>query len=328
MNERLAVRNLSASPEKLYNSAFVYCIGYETRSRFVAQEYSWSSNKTIAIEYTAGQVLSFDENKKLAEQKAFEIVSDQNELVETAIGRTIVALRRKEGSAKVAVDVSSMDRSLMSRVLLKVLDELADGETMYVLYSPSAFFAPKSNLIPIRKSSAAHPAIAGQIAPPNSGRVALLGLGYEYGVSLSILEAHEPDISFIFRPNGVDERFKQAVREANFGFDFGERNYEIVDYFLHDMAGAYDDISSLIVSAKHNNTIIAVPMGPKILSAVMILAGRLHQPDVSVLRYSVAPVGQYQDIHAEGVVVGVGVTMIKDREIAAVHRIMSQRSRF
>ena len=116
----------------------------------------------------------------------------------------------------------------------------------------------------------------------------MLRLGYEYGVSLSILEAHEPDISFIFRPNGVDERFKQAVLDANFGFDFGERNYEIIDYFLHDMAGAYDDISSLIVSAKHNNTITVVPMGPKILSAVMILAGRLHQPHVSVLRYSVA----------------------------------------
>ena len=141
------MRNLSISPEKLCDSAFIYCIGYEMRSRFVAQEYQWSASKTIAVEYTAGQVLSFDENKKLAKQKNFEIISDQNELVETAIGRTIVTLREKVGTAKVAVDVSSMDRSLMSRVLLKVLDELADGETMYVLYSPSAFYAPRRNLV-------------------------------------------------------------------------------------------------------------------------------------------------------------------------------------
>jgi hypothetical protein len=41
-------------------------------------------------------------------------------------------------------------------------------------YSPSAFVTPTSNLVPIRGSSAAHPAIAGQVAPPDCGRVALL----------------------------------------------------------------------------------------------------------------------------------------------------------
>ncbi|WLA66008.1 hypothetical protein QNN01_03820 [Bradyrhizobium diazoefficiens] len=254
---------------------------------------------------------------------------DQAALVEETIAKYVSLLstiRVVEGPVRIAVDVSSMDRSLMARVLLTVLDGLNDGETMLVLYSPSAYIAPPKDLVPIRNSTAAHPAIAVQVAPPDSGRIALLGVGYEYGVSLNILEAHEPDISFIFRPNGIDERFQQAGREANFGFDFGERNYEIVDYFLNDMAGAYDDISNLIVSTKHNSTIVAVPMGPKILSATMILAGRLHQPQVSVLRYSVASAGHYKDIGAEGVVVGVAVTMIKDREITAIQNIMSRQS--
>jgi hypothetical protein len=327
MSERLIVRNLPIPPTNLDGAAFVFCLGYEARSRFAAEAINWSSAKTLAIEYSVGQVLSFEENKRFARQKDFKTIPDRPDIVETELRRMIAAVRAEGRSAKIAVDVSSMDRSLMSRVLLTVLDCLMDGETMLVLYSPSAFVQPKNNLVPIRNSSAAHPAIAGQIAPPDTGRVALLGLGYEYGVSLNILEAHEPDISFIFRPNGVDDRFQQAVREANFGFDFGERNYEIVDYFLHDMAGAYDDISSLIVASKHNSSIVAVPMGPKILSATMILAGRLHQPQVSVLRYSVASGGQYQDIAAEGIIVGVAVSVVKDREIAAIHNIMARQSR-
>lgn len=325
MNERLVVRNLSFPLKRADEAAFIYCIGYEVRSRFSAQEINWNPKRTLAIEYSVGQVHSFDENRKFAEQKGFTLASDQTGVVEAAIQRLITSLRRTEGPVRIAVDVSSMDRSLMARVLLTVLDGLNDGETMLVLYSPSAYIAPPKDLVPIRNSTAAHPAIAGQVAPPDSGRIALLGVGYEYGVSLNILEAHEPD-SFIFRPNGIDERFQQAGREANFGFDFGERNYEIVDYFLNDMAGAYDDISNLIVSTKHNSTIVAVPMGPKILSATMILAGRLHQPQVSVLRYSVASAGHYKDIGAEGVVVGVAVTMIKDREITAIQNIMSRQS--
>lgn len=311
MSDRLVVRNLSSSTDSFSDALFVYCIGYESRSRFAAEYCRWSSKKTIAVEYSAGQVLSFEENRSFARKNEFVTVPDREGLLEQALSRAISTMRSLEGTARVAIDVSSMDRSLMSRVLLRALDELNTGETMFVLYSPSAFVEPKSNLVPIRQSSAAHPSIAGQVAAPDLERVALLGVGYEYGVSLSILESHEPDISFVFRPNGVDERFKTAVRDANFGFDFGERNYEIIDYFLQDMAGAYDDISSIILATKHNSSIVAVPMGPKILSAAMILAGRLHQPQVSVLRYSVAPGGNYQDIGAEGILVGMEVTVIK-----------------
>ena len=207
-----------------------------------------------------------------------------------------------------------MDRSLMARVLFTVTDELRDGETLISLYSASAFIEPTSNLVPIRALSAAHPELTGQVAPPDTHRVVLLGIGFEYGVSLNILETHEPDIAFIFRPNGIDPRFTGALFNANFGFDFGERNYEIIDYYLEDMAGAYDDIASLMATGKHDSSIVSVPMGPKILSAVMLLAGRLHQPHVSVLRYSIARVGNYSDILAAGRIVGVGVTILKRSE--------------
>src|SRR5438045_2879333 len=128
----------------------------------------------------------------------------------------------------------------MARVVLMSLSLLKKSASLHVLYSPSKYKEPSRSLVPIRHAGAVHPTLAGQIASPDSSRLALMGLGYDYGVALNILETHEPDISFIFRPNGPDEKFASSVAEANFGFDFGERNYDIIDYYLNDMAGAYD----------------------------------------------------------------------------------------
>ncbi|WP_398483620.1 hypothetical protein [Tardiphaga sp.] len=314
MNARFAVRNFKRKLNEISNAVFVYCIGYETRSRHAAEQGSWAADNVIAVEYSESQILSFEENRAYAKKCQFRIVSDLEPSVEQAIAERIENSRAKGMKASIAIDVSSMDRSLMARVLFAATDKLKNNETLVVLYSPSRFTEPTRDLVPIRALAAAHPELSGQVAPPDTSRIVLLGIGYEYGVSLNILETHEPDIAFIFRPNGIDPSFSEALLHANFGFDFGDRNYDIVDYYLDDMAGAYDDISNLMATGKHGSSIVSVPMGPKILSAVMILAGRLHKPHVSVLRYSVARVDNYVDAHPAGAVLGITVTILK-REI-------------
>jgi hypothetical protein len=316
MSVRLAVRNITI-PTSLSESLFVYCIGFERRSRFLAERLDWSAELSIAIRYSESRVLSFEENNRIALNRGHGIVSDSPGVLEECMQRKLREARSKVGVASIAIDVSSMDRSLMARAMVTALSAVHDGECVYILYAPSTFCPPTRNLVPIRRAGAAHPSLAGEIAAPDTLRVALLGLGYEYGVSLNILETHEPDMSFIFRPNGADERFKGAVSDANFGFDFGERNYDVIDYYLNDMAGAYDDISNLIASTKHDSSIICVPMGPKILSAVMILAGHVHQPRASVLRYSVASMENLQDSTAAEECFGISVMKVKERAPSA-----------
>jgi hypothetical protein len=311
MSDRLAVRNIT-NQTSLLESSFVYCIGFEARSRFLAERFDWLAERAIAIRYSDSQVLSFDENHRLALKRGYTVVSDLPGVLEENVQRTLRGVRAKTGMASIAIDVSSMDRSLMARAMLTALNAIHEGEVLYILYAPSIFYLPTRSLVPIRHAGAVHPWLAGEIAAPDNLRVALLGLGYEYGVSLNILETHEPDMSFIFRPNGPDDRFKQAVSAANFGFDFGERNYEIIDYYLDDMAGAYDDVSNLIASTKHDSSVICVPMGPKILSAVMILAGHIHQPRASVLRYSVASMENHQDSIAAEEFFGISVIKVRN----------------
>jgi hypothetical protein len=203
-----------------------------------------------------------------------------------------------------------MNRAVMAGVLVTVLDMLRHGDTLSILYAPSKFREPGLELLPIQRIGAPHPRISGEVASPRKGRVLLLGVGFEYGVSLNILDSHEPDESFVFRPIGFDDKFDDAVKRANFGFDFGERDYEVIDYHLNNAAALYDDISSLVVSMKHSTTILAVPLGPKLLSAIMIFVGYVHQPSVSVIRYSLASWNYRHDVTPAGMVVGIEITKV------------------
>jgi hypothetical protein len=127
------------------------------------------------VEYTDGQVLSFGKNREYALAKGFTIVSDLMGQVEREIASKLQRMRSNSERGKIAIDVSSMDRALMSRIILHVLDALQDGEFLLVLYCPSAFYPPSQTLVPIRHAGAAHPSLTGEITPPDMKRVALYG---------------------------------------------------------------------------------------------------------------------------------------------------------
>jgi hypothetical protein len=311
MKNRLLVRNPSEDELATAGDVFVYCVGFERRSRFFAESWNSDGVKVIAVAYSHGRILSFDENRSFAESRNFKIVGDESGRVELEIRVSLEEVRGRGSGATVTVDVSAMDRTMMARILIACLESLLPDEKLKIVYAPAEYRQPSLDLLPIRKAGAVHPNLAGEVRGPDVGRSLLLGLGYEYGVSLHVLDTHEPDISFIFRPIGFDKRFAVSVEQANFGFDFGERNYEIVDYYLSDIAGLYDDLSSLTVAMKHETSIVGVPLGPKILSATMIVVGIVHQPRVSVLRYSLANTDHHQDVNAAGTMTGIIITPLK-----------------
>jgi hypothetical protein len=310
MKHKLFVRNLSSQELQQPGEIFIFCVGFEKRSRFYAGSLDLTECTVLAIKYANTQILSFEENLKYAAERAFNIVDDNAGCIEEAIRSSLEAVRKNRQSPTITVDVSAMDRFVMARVLVTSIKELRMHETLHVIYAPAQYRQPNLDLLPIRRIGAVHADLAGELDGPDAGRSLLLGLGYEYGVSLHVLDTHEPDISFIFRPIGFDQRFAKSVEQANFGFDFGERNYEVIDYYLSDIAGLYDDLSSLVVSMKHETSIVGVPLGPKILSAAMIVVGLVHQPRLSVLRYSLAPTSLHQDVDAAGTRTGISISRV------------------
>jgi hypothetical protein len=218
---------------------------------------------------------------------------------------------------RIGIDVSSMDRSVMATVLVSTLRVMKPDDTLVLLYSSAEFVKPSLHLRPIRSIGAAHPAISGLVGDPHLRRALILGLGYEYGVALNVIETHDPDESFIFRPIGADSKYLDWMKKANFDFDFGERRYEIIDYHLANLSALYDTLSSLIFSMKYDTSIVSVPLGPKIFSAICIVVSLLNAPHISVLRYSLYSVATPVDVKASTAVDGIEFLALPevDREV-------------
>jgi hypothetical protein len=296
----------------LESDALIYSLGYEKRSGYIVEHFSDFGGHLLAVEYSENRELSFDYNGVLTQRVGATRVSDNLEEIEDAVTDLLSKIRLKQKNYDIAVDVSSMNRCVMATVLLKLYQAGTVGDRLRLLYAPAKFKEPNVPLLPLTNVIPAHPSISGVIGEPSMGRCVLLGLGYEYGVSLNILDAHEPDMSFIFRPLGFDVRYAESVEEANFGFDFGERNYDIIDYNLTDIANLYDEVNGIILSGKHNTQFTAVPFGPKIFSAVCIITAAIHSPHLAVLRYSMEKIREIKDVEAAGQITGCVLERVSD----------------
>jgi hypothetical protein len=304
----LGIKDTNTAPDLL-----IYCIGYEARSRHIAEIYRDCPITRIAIYYDDNKVLSYRQNHQLAEGSGATIVACDPAAIRREIEKAVGNIRCGGKQVRAAVDVSSMNRSVMASVILTLYDLVDVNDTIQLLYSPAKYSDPDLFLRPLATMAPAHPSLSGIIGDPNFGRCVLLGLGYEYGVSLSILDSHEPDMAFIFKPSGFDPRYETSVRDANFGFDFGERNYEVIEYSLEDISYLFNTMTTLVYSAKHNTHFTAVPFGPKIFSAVAIVCAAIHHPHLAVLRYSFGDYKTPLDVEAEAHIVGCSLLRVADR---------------
>ncbi|MBA9071521.1 hypothetical protein FHR71_005302 [Methylobacterium sp. RAS18] len=292
-------------------SCLIFAIGFETRSRYVFERSQLESHLSLAIKYSVGQVLSYESNLELALKRGVNIVDDTNAHINVEICKLISKARVGHSSINIGIDVSAMNRSIMAEVLSCVYGCVDPSDSFTVLYTPALFRQPDVPFYPLKSIGAAHPAVSGIITEPGRERNLILGLGYEYGISLNILDMHEPDLSFIFRPIGYDPQYDTEVRDANFDFDFGDRNYEIIDYRLSDPARLYADLTSLINSSLSISQTTIVPLGPKIFSAVSIIAALMYKPLVPVLRYSINSFDNFIDVDSDGIISGCEFKVIR-----------------
>lgn len=112
-----------------------------------------------------------------------------------------------------------------------------------------------------------------------------------------------------FRPTGVDERYDDAVSKANVGFNFGASSISVVEYNVLEPLHLFRNLLSIADGLVGPYRITFVPFGPKIFSAVSIIIGMIHFPNICVWRISLNELSAPRDVHPDGKV--VGLTIIK-----------------
>ncbi len=272
----------------------------------------------MGIVYDRPRTLSFEDNLNFMIQRGFARLDCSAAALETDVFNFWENSRGGGGGAiSFGIDVSAMDRTVMACVVCASFRAMRSGDSLCLLYTPGKYRKPSLNLLPIRSIGPAHPALAPVVSEPNNDRALIMGLGYEYGLALSVIDSHDPDQTFIFCPIGADDEYLESVRVANFDFDFGQRNYELIEYHLSDLTGLYDALSSLSYGMRPSTSMLCLPLGPKIFSAICIVVAFLNSPDISVVRYSLASTGEYQDVDEDGQIVELQLTNIASDSVCA-----------
>ena len=286
----------------------IYCIGHEKRSRFIAMDAGLNIRSRLAFSYPAQNFNSFVENADLARRAGYEILSADGPVRE-AVSSSIQQIAEREGRPiQVAIDISSLDRTLMADIYVACISSEA-WMTVDILYAPAEFRKPSLTFFPVVSERAVIPELSGRIRSPHVKTTMIVGLGYEYGVALGVIEKFEPDRLFAFRPVGSDKRFEKAVKHANFDFAF-QPEPTIIDY---DMASTYNifyDLFNISRGLIDYTEVIIAPGGPKVFSMMAIIVGLMLRPNVCVWRVSLADPGAGGEVVANGKVFGITVERV------------------
>ena len=284
----------------------IYCIGHEKRSRFVATEAGLDIRCFLAFAYAERDYHAYSENIALAKNAGHEIEPADGavrESVRLCIKR--LAARTPE-AIRIAIDISSFDRSLMADIYMECLS-IPLWTSIDFLYAPARFRNPSLKFLPVAGEMAVIPELSGRIRGPQVKTTMIVGLGYEYGVALGVIEKFEPDRLFAFRPVGSDERFEKAVQIANFDFAF-QPEPTIVDYDIAYPYQTFYNLYDITRGLSDYTEIIIAPGGPKIFSMIAIIVGLMLRPNVCVWRVSLSDAGKSEDVIANGQIFGITVS--------------------
>lgn len=287
-------------------------LGYEVRSRRIPEAFRDSAKRTILIDLKSPGEHSYDENRAVADAAGDEILNIPPEGLPDWLLSLVDALRAPGHTPHLAIDVSSIPRDRIARLVegLRQIDtsgpedESSSAAIVDVLYTPS--MPPTATPGPerIEVLGPVTPAFAGFAPDPDSPVVAFVGLGIEQDRAIGALEYIEPATTWAFVPYGEDETFDRAMEEANFwvwrSVDFAQQ----IRYKVEDPFWLYTTLERLVFSESAAGRPILVPLGPKIFAACCLLVAS-HNERAGVWRVSAGRFAETRDYESAGKLVGL-----------------------
>lgn len=281
--------------------AVFYAIGFEARSAFIARRFLSRSSSIYGIDLYSPGLLSYDENLAWAKSNNVKVVAKGD----LSLGRANPFCMNADGNGRLLIDVSSMDRRTLSLLIFQVLRGCVSSRTqVYFLYAPSFFTPPAAKLIPAEFSGPVNDVLGGEAKDPRSPTVLFLGLGYELGLALGVVETFEPARVLAYAPRGVDKRFDRQVDRANLPLFSDGRYVDRIEYSLRSPANAMIDLKDRFLSMREHARIVFVPLGPKLFASMAILCGYIYWPDICVWRISSRLDEKSAQREADGTVAG------------------------
>ncbi len=260
---------------------FLSALGFEERCIHAAKEYGSLADRKIAGGFEDRHVLAFRSNQDWLLANGFEVHPSMASLS----GSFSAVMEHDDSISSAMIDVSSMTRPMIAEVLRELV-RVRSGVRVDFVYSPAQFTSPVGMPPPQTSSQPVSPRLAGWSMPPDLPLAAIIGVGYEYGRALGILEYLEPQSAWLFKPQGVDDSYDAAVDRVNTRLlDLVPLSQQI-DYLVANPFNCFERLEALVYGLNGLARPLIAPFGPKLFSLVSMLVAELHFPSVTVWRVS------------------------------------------
>ena len=260
-----------------------YSIGYERRSAFIPSILHSRTSTMIGIELGGSGRLSYDRNLLEAKQRKDKIINKGY----LALASKEYEIQSPHAASRMFVDVSSMDRRTLSLLIYKILSSTkTSSTTIYFLYAPAKFKAPSPEQLPVDFSGPMNAILASALKDPKMPTVLILGVGYEVGLALGVVEFFEPARVLAYVPRGVDRKFDHEVNRVNAPLFADQQYIDRISYNLLAPPSVFVDLKEHVLSLRDWAKVILVPLGPKLFASMAIILGYLYAPDLTVWRVS------------------------------------------
>ena len=283
---------------------FVFTAGYETRSLHLLP--------TIGPKASIRICYIFD-NQDPASRRNREAAAQSMECSFVHKGERLASIARDalcevtDRPVRVAVDISSMSRGVMASVFAQLFDDEAFAAAEIAVFYSVAKFSPPAIEPPDLVDFGPIPEFSGWTTAPEKPVVMILGLGYEPDQAIGAVEYLDPSATFAFDSEGIDERFRTEVDNANEPLLEMLKDERRILYPVMDPFATYWQLRSLIMSLTSSARMVLAPMGPKIFVSLCLACQREFGEEISVWRSSSHSPTEVKDVEAAGPVFGYSI---------------------
>jgi hypothetical protein len=183
-----------------------------------------------------------------------------------------------------SINPLTTNRLILFDVLLAISCSTEASDSVEIFYCPAAFDEPVPQFPCIEKLGPINGYFSAFDADPAKPLCLVMGVGFDAGVSMGIISHLEPRLTYCFWGTGVSKQFDDAVKRANFDFEFSGFNTKVFSYDLKDPVGAFQILESIIYGLRRNYRVVAIPMGPKLFTLHTALIGIAYFGEVAIWR--------------------------------------------
>lgn len=278
---------------QLSSDLHISALGYETRCLALHRHSKVVARRNLFLRFAASEVFSYSTNHDIArsvETPVFVDYPSQSFIADLSSHLLDDSLET------VSIDISSMNRTMIASVL-SILARAQPKSRIQVVYIPAKYETPSLDFSEIVAAGPVLPEFAGFEDESDLPGSILMGLGFEYGVALGLINLIEPQNAICMYAEGHDDRFEGSVKKANLEFRFPGTNASAVGYNLFDPIRTYEFVSSTVRNLHPNFRLSLIPMGPKVLSCLFTLVSIENLGKVTLWRVvrNASPLDSHDD---------------------------------